>query len=625
VPPLSFIIFGAAVAQIGLFVETGGELRWSMAAKVIQEPKGFCGMLMTGLMPMAVSISLLAGFAYYLTGSLYDSSFRIMNDCFKALIPLRSRRAPQDQDGESWKSLGAEEEAKTSRREGSSAAWVRVKMAAVIGTLLILHIVRPAAPFNHMTGTLPFTMLDAVLDSRSPICNPAPGDHPKRFPFPDLLRDNFWITSTEGKGGNSRGWSPGMPWWDVSRERPAWLPTEEAPGFAKWYRGSSFQRPPGHHHRGDGPPLPNGEGGGHGDGHVDRHVYRHSGRHDDEHGDEHHHRHHTPPPPPGYESVLDPLKISNFDEPLLDELQNALREHKSTTGIKHVIVLTLESTRKDVFPLTKDGQLYEELVQSWGEHEKTGDVTPADLSQLSIIAEALTGEDTGFGRQINQTHGGVNVAGALTTSTYTLKSLLSSHCGVNPLPVDFLEDIESEIYQPCLPQILKIMGAQDEPDAGKKKSWRDAPWRSVFAQASTSALDRQAELMEKVGFEQFVDREALRNESSEFSVKGPELNYFGYSERELKPFIRKAIADAGQKGERLFLSHLTSSTHHPWATPEEFGEQGCYWGDSRAGDSPWNRYLNTIKFADQWVGEVLDLLKELGVDNETLVVVLGDQ
>jgi phosphoglycerol transferase MdoB-like AlkP superfamily enzyme len=131
--------------------------------------------------------------------------------------------------------------------------------------------------------------------------------------------------------------------------------------------------------------------------------------------------------------------------------------------------------------------------------------------------------------------------------------------------------------------------------------------------------------MEQMGSNEVIDRDVLRSPNAEFPIDGPELNYFGYSEKKLKPYIRNAIVEAEEKGERLFLSHITTSTHHPWATPEEFGEQENYFGDGRAGGSPLNRYLNTVKFADQWVGDVLNLLDELGVAEKTLVVMLGDQ
>jgi len=38
-----------------------------------------------------------------------------------------------------------------------------------------------------------------------------------------------------------------------------------------------------------------------------------------------------------------------------------------------------------------------------------------------------------------------------------------------------------------------------------------------------------------------------------------------------------------------------------------------------------NKYLNTIRFVDRWIGDILKLLDETGIANETLVVAVGDQ
>jgi len=120
-------------------------------------------------------------------------------------------------------------------------------------------------------------------------------------------------------------------------------------------------------------------------------------------------------------------------------------------------------------------------------------------------------------------------------------------------------------------------------------------------------------------------REDLQAKDAKYPPKNGELNYFGYSEKELKPYIKDLFEDAEKNGERVFLSHLTSSTHHPWATPKEFGEQKRYWGGSRGGGTPWDRYLNSIKWGDQWIGEFLQLLEDVGVADKTLVVMVGDQ
>lgn len=38
-----------------------------------------------------------------------------------------------------------------------------------------------------------------------------------------------------------------------------------------------------------------------------------------------------------------------------------------------------------------------------------------------------------------------------------------------------------------------------------------------------------------------------------------------------------------------------------------------------------NSFLNVVRYDDLWLGELLGLLDENGIANETLVVVVGDQ
>lgn len=38
-----------------------------------------------------------------------------------------------------------------------------------------------------------------------------------------------------------------------------------------------------------------------------------------------------------------------------------------------------------------------------------------------------------------------------------------------------------------------------------------------------------------------------------------------------------------------------------------------------------NDYLNTVRYVDDWLGDIMGLLDEAGISNETLVVIIGDQ
>lgn len=72
---------------------------------------------------------------------------------------------------------------------------------------------------------------------------------------------------------------------------------------------------------------------------------------------------------------------------------------------------------------------------------------------------------------------------------------------------------------------------------------------------------------------------------------------------------------ASLRGERFFLTYLPIAGHHPYeaATPGPF-----------RGRDDFTRYLNSLHESDQALGLLLDGLRRLGLDDETLVVVFGD-
>lgn len=38
-----------------------------------------------------------------------------------------------------------------------------------------------------------------------------------------------------------------------------------------------------------------------------------------------------------------------------------------------------------------------------------------------------------------------------------------------------------------------------------------------------------------------------------------------------------------------------------------------------------NKYLNAVRYVDTWLGDMMKVLDEAGIANETLVVFVGDQ
>lgn len=98
--------------------------------------------------------------------------------------------------------------------------------------------------------------------------------------------------------------------------------------------------------------------------------------------------------------------------------------------------------------------------------------------------------------------------------------------------------------------------------------------------------------------------------------------------RTLGGYLKDAIVNAEHNHERLFVTHLTGLTHHPWDLPpgveyaEMMGSVANSWGGK---NDALNHYLNTIAYNDRWYAKVLDILEETGVANETLFILTGDQ
>lgn len=436
------------------------------------------------------------------------------------------------------------------------------------------------SPYEHLCGSLPFTLTRNAESNDGEFC--IENDNLERHPFPFELLD--MQRSAEEKNNLFKGWSP----WDFASgyskplEHVDWLPNEPVSGFERWYNS---------------------------DEKTDT-IY--------------------------YNPKWDPLRISNTQAPLLETLQQAFINTSVT--IRNVLFITLESTRKDVFPLKKVSRMQEMIQQS---HSIPGDSELFRLlANFSRTSEFLTGEESGFEMSdIRQTipagswskpmdgKGGINLQSAITSSTYTLKNLLSSHCGVGSLPVDFAKEATQDIYQPCLPQILKLFNLQkDAIRSPGAKPLLAQQWDTAYIQSVTDQYDCQDVIIRKMGFDETVARANIRDPNSKhYPPTEPEAHYFGYPESQAKPYMRDIILKARESGRRLFLSHLTSSTHHPWVLPASTQRQDYTGHEGWADHSDLNDYLNTIKYSDGWLREVMDMLEETKIINETLVVITGDQ
>lgn len=374
----------------------------------------------------------------------------------------------------------------------------RVRLWTICAALVIagLHIFRPGIPYSHLSGALPFTFFNAL---RSKHVEPHQLGQ-KEFPFPELLGEQFWEPSRD----HFKGWAPGSSWERNSSAQSAWVSESLPEGFQRWKQKEAEL---GEKYKLD----------------------------EDEESERFY-----------YDPVNDPLRITNLDSDIVEPLAEALRSHE--VPITHVVLVMMESARKDVFPFKSGSHLHQEILSSHGT-AKAKDLKKVNekLAQLTPIAEMLTGETGGFpARKDSKSKlwkdtaeagmGGINFHGLLTGSSLSFKSAVMNYCGVGPIPVDFMGEVRSEIYQPCIMQIFDLFNQLKNSTTTHKSSQKASThnqvlnrnWTSVFLQSITGQFDDQDKLNDMMGFKKTVYREDIHRISADhYHDDMEEINYFG--------------------------------------------------------------------------------------------------
>lgn len=482
---LSFIL---SASQIGFYFVTGSEIRWDAATTVGNDPEGR-KLMLSGLRSFLGAASVLLVISWILKYWIF-----ILISCW--MSALFSAKSTEKTD---------EEAPLTSNQRKSRVArltrfWT-VCAAVLIGAL---RLIRPQVPYNHMSGAIPFSFLQA-LGSR-PAEMHQTGD--QVFPFASLVDEPYW----EGPHDHFKGWAPGRSDSDgIKINSPAWASGSLPQGFERWSK------------------VENDRGKENSDDRIENGTSRKN----------------------SYSPIDDPLRISNLDRDLLAPIAQALENHK--VPITHVVLILMESARKDIFPFKAGSHLHKEILSSY--NTQTPEILQnisAKLSHLTPNAEKLTGEASGFptnkdnsglpaAEWIDTTEpgmGGININGVLTGSSLSFKSAIMNYCGVGPLPVNFMDEVNAQNYQPCIMQIFELFNQLKENSIPKGKKDQvfgtglahihDRNWSSVFMQSITGQYDEQDILNTKMGFQKSIYREDIDEVSAKYYHEDmEEINYFG--------------------------------------------------------------------------------------------------
>ncbi|EGU74672.1 hypothetical protein FOPG_08605 [Fusarium oxysporum f. sp. conglutinans race 2 54008] len=601
----SFILLGASASQLGFFYSTGNEVKWSEALSYAGDKDGM-KILLSGLNSVLAAGALIVVVAWVVKWFLYRAVGSLIATVGMPVVHAwqwfrhRNGRSPQslafDSDSELDEDLevakeGARlipdthEESRTRPR-----TWIILALISVF--LFLTTTFRPAAPYTMMSMTLPAAMLE-MFKSPAKLCNNVEGG----WPLPDLITPDNW----EESNGRFPGWTPGNNG-DAARKYrdtvPEWLPSDIPAGFSKWLskpNKTADEEPAASPSNACEVPKADGT---------------------------------------FYNPVLDPLKISNLDTDIIDVIRDTLKG--GDVKIKHVALIMMESYREELFPL-QQGSNYHKLMVKSHKGEDIDEINEK-LSRMSPVAERLTGKSGNWKRkdgsdfehvaipQWNDTaqegYGGINVVGGFTTSSLSFKSMAAIHCGAWSMPVDGFEESETDAYQACIPQVFNLFNKLK--DDKKSKDFLEQQWYPAFFQSITDGYDRQDKFDDKIGFEHIVTRGRLEDDRKN-GEELEEINYFGFPETTLKGHIEDYLKEVKEKGKRMFFSHFTSTTHHPWGVPKSFEKTDFLNTEGKMGwHSEFNDYLNAMRFTDAWLGELLQTFDDHGLTNETLVVFVGD-
>lgn len=445
---------------------TGSEVRWDAVTSVGNDAEGR-KLVLSGLKSFLGSACMLLIMSWVFT--------RVCSIVFdlwlSALLGIHSTEGAHEESTlDNLKTV-------TKKRKRPARLWTAI---GVSGTLL-LWLIRPKVPYSHISGAIPFTFLEALVartpEARQPSNN--------SFPLPELISEGNW----KAPDGHFKGWSPNFDKGTTSL--PDWTSGSLPPGFERWKQDTGAEKNA-----------------------TARKNY--------------------------YDPANDPLRITNLDRKVLEPLSKALKDHD--VPINHVVLVMMESTRKDVFPFESGSRLHREILNSYKFQDPDAiHQLNANLSHLTPIAEMLTGKSGGFPRSPRETDsslwqdtaeagmGGLNINGVLTGSSLSFKSEIVNHCGVWPLPSDFMEEIQSEIYQPCIMQVLELFNKfKMNSAAGSPKNLHERKWTSIFIQAVTGIYADQNILNDQIGFKKTVYREDIgQKDAKHYHADMEEINYFG--------------------------------------------------------------------------------------------------
>ena len=185
------------------------------------------------------------------------------------------------------------------------------------------------------------------------------------------------------------------------------------------------------------------------------------------------------------------------------------------------------------------------------------------------------------------------VENAYTTIPHTSKALVGINCGFYPKIDTPIEEAQAGVLPvDCLARLLKKKG-----------------YSTAFFQPAEEGYEGRNSLVKHFGYSYFKGKESLPSKGFH------ESSYFGYEDDIM---LEPSLEWADKQTRPFLLTYLTLSAHHLYTIPHSIEEERF------DDDDLMNRYLNTVRYTDRFVGKVIKGFEERGLLDKTLFVIIGD-
>ena len=181
-----------------------------------------------------------------------------------------------------------------------------------------------------------------------------------------------------------------------------------------------------------------------------------------------------------------------------------------------------------------------------------------------------------------------------TVVPHTTKALTAANCGIYPyLDAEAKETTPGILPNRCLGHVLGSVG-----------------YETAFF-APVANFEHRSTLVSNMGYKTVRLLDDMPQAGFE------DTNYFGKEERMmLRPSLEWVES---LKGRPFLLTFLTLTSHHNYVVPQSFP-----YHDYPTSDHDQRNFFNTLRYTDQFIREFWEGLEELGLAENTILIIVGD-